>query len=482
MCINCKTIKSPKVESPHYVDGVDYHTLNVPCGHCEECKDLKRQGVYVRLFYEFQETYALNGYTVNITLTYNNDNLPYVEVPDENGEIEYFPCFNVNDIQKYIKRIRKSLSDRGFVDVYFTYFCAMELGGKTHRPHYHLLFFVKCSKMCVSAFVRTIREKWTLGYTACGNQGALVKDARMLNYAAKYVAKDAFEDEWYQPVLNRLKRFIKPKDKDLFNHIRKCLSGRFLASRGLGLYALKASDAYRLHRLQITVPVEGHETVVPLPLYLDRKLHYDVLYRDRVTGLVSDTRQKDDDVPTYVLNDVGMYYIKDRFKVKLEFITNRLKQFLNEHYSSELLENACKCCCNCSISELRKLIGSFFNLERLAAYSILYMHRRDYGTAYKDYDFVSSSDMLCDYMTLCNCSYRYFVGEYGAPYSDDANINAYRAHSSSAQREFSAVNANIFSFISYYNSQCSKHQYELKLEANKSYVYRKSLCDMFKYA
>lgn len=485
MCINCLNLTNPKRNSPHFLEGVDYNNITVPCGHCEECKDLKRQGVYVRLYYEYQDCFALGGFCINLTLTYAPNCLPYVEVDEKK-----YPCFCVSDVQKYFKRIRKHFSDNG-MEFPFTYFVAMEFGGKTHRPHYHVLFFVKrrVHPSSIKYFIHVCRDKWQLGFTSCGRLGALVKSPAALNYAAKYVAKDAYEDSWYLPLIKELRERYYGKGNEAYSHYKRALSGRFLASRGLGLFCLRANTAYRLHNLECLLPMDGELKSVPLPLYLDRKLHYDVLYRDRLTGLFSDTRKKEDDVPTYVLNDKGMYFIKQRWQKKLEYATNRLKEFINTGYTNEFLENSCRCMCNSSINEIRELIKGF-NLERLAAYEILYLNRRDYGTAYDDCVHVTSGDMLCDYMTMCTASVRYDIGEqvpykwdffqkfYNTPYSRDANVQVYRQHVSAAQKEFISINSNVFSFISFYLSQCHKHDYELKIAAKKSYVYRKSLRDM----
>ena len=487
MCVNCLTIKSPKLNSPNFIEGMDYIRITVPCGHCEECKDMKRQGVYVRLYYEFKECQLLNGVCLNLTLTYNNNCLPRIE---HNG-VSY-PCFNTKDLQKYFKRIRKFFSDKG-IEMPFTYFVAYELGGKTHRPHYHVLFFIKRRMPAwdIKLFIRVMHEKWQYGYTSVGKLGAIVKSAHALNYAAKYVAKDAYDDTWYYPLIKDIEECYGKGDA--LNWYKRALSGRFLASRGLGLFALRDNQMWRLHRLEIMAPYDGKMQSLPLPLYLDRKLHYDVLYRNRVNGLFSDTRQSPDDVPTYVLNQSGMYYIKQRFDKKLSYLTDRLKEFLNTSYTNEFIENSCRCLCNCSVADVRKLLSDYAAqapLERVAAYQILYLHRRDYGAAFDDCVEVSSSDMLCDYMTLCSASVRYDIGEcreykwdflekyYNTPYSRDANIQVYRQHSTAMHYEMFALNADVFSFISFYLSQCHKHDYELKVNANKSYSYRKSIREM----
>ena len=57
-----------------------------------------------------------------ITLTYNDENLPYAH------------NLNRSDLQKFIKRMRKKHGQ-------FRYFCCGEYGDKTQRPHYHIIIF-----------------------------------------------------------------------------------------------------------------------------------------------------------------------------------------------------------------------------------------------------------------------------------------------------------------------------------------------------
>lgn len=476
MCVAPISIKNPKVNSPHFLPGVDPVTIIVPCGHCEECKSAKRQAIYTRLYYEYKECELLNGYCMNITLTYAPSSLPHVSFKS----VDY-PCFCAKDIQNYIKRIRKHFSDKG-IECPFTYFCSMELGGKTHRPHYHVLFFVKSPNVCWTYFNLVLKSKWNFGFTACGRLGPRVQSPQALNYAAKYVAKDAYEDEWYLPLINKIKEHYEG-DKETINYYKRSLSGRYLCSRGLGLYCLTFNDANRLHRQECLLPTDKGFKSMPLPLYLDRKLHYNVYYRDRLTGYLNTERVKDDDVPTYVLNSDGFYYIKNRWKTKHTYMVNRLKEFINSNYTNQNIENDCYSMLGDNVADVRAFVKSF-NLERLAAYQMLYLHRRDYGLIYHDYVHVTLDDMFSDFVTLCNSSYRFYVGEelegdalknIQRPYSLDANVRAYRYNSACLRSEFFGVDCDLFNFISYYLSQCHKVSHAKKVEVSKAYTYRKSL-------
>lgn len=92
--------------------------IEIPCGHCYECKKEYARKWAFRCLFEAQE-HEENYF---VTLTYNNENLPPFEL--------LFKC----DLQNYFKRLRSA----GYQ---FRYIACGEKGEKNHRPHYHVLFF-----------------------------------------------------------------------------------------------------------------------------------------------------------------------------------------------------------------------------------------------------------------------------------------------------------------------------------------------------
>lgn len=479
MCIAPIRIKNPKKDRKYFVPGVDSDYITVPCGHCEECKDRKRQSIYTRLYYEWQECKVDRGFCINITLTYRDDEILRLDA----GSNTYC-VFNVSDVQKYIKRIRKYF-DQHNRPISLRYFVAMELGENTHRPHYHALFFVHSANVCVSEFASVARSKWTHGFTAHGSKGALVKNAAALNYAAKYVAKSVADDEATKQILDDL-AIDYPVGSDEYKQAKRYINGRFLASRGLGLYALKHENEKLLSELQITVPdASGFTKVVPLPTYYDRKLHYDVKFRDRSTGFLNDQKQNDDDIPTYILNNEGYRHIRERFRVRIDYISQRFKTFLNSYYTSDELELACQSACNCSISELREELCKL-NPEKVAVYQLLYQNRDVKDWCYDPCTFVSATDELYDFVTLLGVSDRYDfdpridVGMYGEIFSADANVTAFRQHVVYYQKKFEGINANAFDFVTYYLSQQHKFLNDEAISNNKAYEFRKDIVQLAK--
>lgn len=70
-----------------------------------------------------------------VTLTYTDEHLPY-DVPDIVDTLDPMPTLKVRDVQLFLKKLRKSLTDRKI-----RYFAVGEYGDQTQRPHYHLALF-----------------------------------------------------------------------------------------------------------------------------------------------------------------------------------------------------------------------------------------------------------------------------------------------------------------------------------------------------
>ncbi len=92
--------------------------LAVPCGNCIGCRRRHKRDWAIRIQHEAR----YHKQNCFITLTYDDAHLP------ANGDL------HVDDWQKFIKRLRKSLASRG-IRVRF-YHCS-EYGGQTKRPHLH---------------------------------------------------------------------------------------------------------------------------------------------------------------------------------------------------------------------------------------------------------------------------------------------------------------------------------------------------------
>jgi hypothetical protein len=95
-----------------------------------------------------------------ITLTYENPPLTK----------NRFMTLNKQDIQKFMKRLRKHHENK------LVYYAAGEYGGETKRPHYHIILF--------NADTETVKKSWLHGHIHFGE----VTEASV-GYCLKYISK-----------------------------------------------------------------------------------------------------------------------------------------------------------------------------------------------------------------------------------------------------------------------------------------------------
>lgn len=103
--------------------------IQVPCGHCPECL-YKKQGFIVQR----SEMMSLTYDCFFCTLTYNNDNIPFVDV----GNFRHYYASQV-DLTNFFKRLRNKCCFGGLP---YKYLAVSEFGKHTHRPHFHILFWI----------------------------------------------------------------------------------------------------------------------------------------------------------------------------------------------------------------------------------------------------------------------------------------------------------------------------------------------------
>ena len=101
-----------------------------------------------------------------VTLTYNEDNLPY----DNDG----YPCLNKKQVQDFIKRLRKRLGNQ-----HLRYFLVSEYGDQGLRPHYHAIFF---GLPFTFDIISAIQKEWKYGFVKVD-----LANPRRMNYCCKYV-------------------------------------------------------------------------------------------------------------------------------------------------------------------------------------------------------------------------------------------------------------------------------------------------------
>lgn len=183
MCVSPINIRSPNGER-----------VNVPCGKCYECLSNKKNGWVLRLKAEYDHCTNCKF----ITLTYDNEHLPFTLNEDE---IIYH--FNKKHVQKFFQdyrdKIRAFYKGRGLSSndirkyTRFRYFLVSEYGGDSLRPHYHFLIFNYPSELGLMV----MQDCWPYGFVHYDNceMGSIV-------YCAKYLFKPEFvPSHWEKPFM-----------------------------------------------------------------------------------------------------------------------------------------------------------------------------------------------------------------------------------------------------------------------------------------
>lgn len=156
-------------------------SIAVPCGKCPACKKRRASSWSFRLVQEEKRSLSANF----ITLTYATENLPFTE----NGYMD----IRKDELQRFFKRLRKLQKHRDSYPDYFNpnpvkYYACGEFGGKTGRPHYHIILF--------NAKLDTIQEAWSLEddkgiRRAIGEVHYGEVNPKSINYSLKYISKDS---------------------------------------------------------------------------------------------------------------------------------------------------------------------------------------------------------------------------------------------------------------------------------------------------
>lgn len=137
--------------------------LSVPCGRCVSCRIKRTQEWTLRMLHELEDY----DHASFVTLTYNDEFLPFGN--------DSFGSLCKKDLQKYFKRLRKSLCERKI-----RYYACGEYGELSQRPHYHFIVF----GLHPLQDADLIKDAWRFGYVSIGNVSA-----DSIKYVAKYCQK-----------------------------------------------------------------------------------------------------------------------------------------------------------------------------------------------------------------------------------------------------------------------------------------------------
>lgn len=331
MCYRPRTIKN---NSKHFDCEHDRVNIVVPCGQCGECLNKKRVDWQIRSYYEWMEAKAKKCDSLFVTLTYNEQSIP---------RLFGHYCFNVEDIQKFHKRLRKAIS-KLFPDIEdaFSYIVCSEYGGETHRPHMHGNYFLHDPRITPFLFRSLVRKCWETreeyirnekgnrikdenghyltktvpfkGFVKFGSNGGVINSSGAIEYVTKYVCKDPN----YQEVFGEFFQVIKDSDGDIYDAYKQFKQFR-LTSNGFGLYGLSQTDDDLLLHGKIKYTNSEGEQVSSLPLYLERKKFFNVIY-------------KNGESPRYVLNAAGIIARGIRFDEMRQSVVDKVNDLLYNRY------------------------------------------------------------------------------------------------------------------------------------------------------
>lgn len=137
----------------------------MPCGKCPECRKRRISGWSFRLVQESKR--ACSAWFV--TLTYDTEFVPLTE--------KGFMNLSKRDVQLFMKRLRKLSPEK------LRYYLCGEYGGKSFRPHYHLILFNANVSAIELAWI-DVDTKRPLGHIHYGDV-----NSASIGYCLKYMSK-----------------------------------------------------------------------------------------------------------------------------------------------------------------------------------------------------------------------------------------------------------------------------------------------------
>lgn len=340
MCLNpINIINRSKFLSKDYRQP---YFMQVRCGKCVECQRQNSLEWHYRSFHHFRDCVRSGGYVLFDTLTYAPEYLPHLSdfMSLPSSELDY-PCFSYVDIRLFLVRLRKNLNKLGYPSKSFSQFVVSEYGTSsvgTHRPHYHILFFVNNSVIPYNVLSEQISKAWKFGrtdglpyksdsYVRLHNviEGSTERSLRVTRYVSKYVMKSCvFQKEIDRRVSAVVEAEAKNHDsswidsydgrkyrRDLLRYV-----GQFhRQSRGFGISALSECEGVDM----VTMPdLDKVVCRIPLPMYYKRKL-----YQEQITI---------DGQRFWSYTEKGIEWLKKRESVTIHLLANRLQGLVSTYH------------------------------------------------------------------------------------------------------------------------------------------------------
>lgn len=208
-----------KCTRPELREGWTDNSYYVPCGYCPVCRKYDRESWKFRI----QEEYKHSQNAWFLTVTYNDDNLPFLTGDGEiirgveNARAGDWMTLVPEDATRFVKSIQKKQA-RAYREYKRTlhrdvgnvlrkprvkYFIVGEYGSKTKRPHYHIILFNLLSEI---AKQESLEKTWSDKKRI--NSGYIqVKPLidEQIGYVANYI-----HDKWMYDEGLQIKPFRRP--------------------------------------------------------------------------------------------------------------------------------------------------------------------------------------------------------------------------------------------------------------------------------
>ena len=200
---------------PYIIQLKNNEIAKTDCGRCMQCR-IKKQSELKFLAERELLNYYQNGQGASfVTLTYNDDNIPFVHLPTGNyyrgllnmcstrNEVYFTLCRK--DISDFLKRVRRNMDYHKCKIDFKVLYCG-EFGGQTDRPHAHIIF-LGLSDVLAKTFTS---KCWKFGLCDVGPLSA-----GGIDYVTKYYLKS----ETYDPRIKALFHHCKVETPFVYHSV-----------------------------------------------------------------------------------------------------------------------------------------------------------------------------------------------------------------------------------------------------------------------
>lgn len=214
--------------------------------------------MYVRAWAEYMENKKHGGYTLFLTLTYDDKHLPV----KRSNEVQ-MPCFDKQAVQKFVKRVNEQIKRENAGKI--KWLITSEFGEKTLRPHLHaLVYFIPTRNYNATTLYKLINEKWQNGFVTGGRKGIILRDTQGVTYVTKYVVKGSKKPNYYA-ILTPNERLFTIKSQgfgESLIHDMDILTGNVTIEQN-GKLITKQAPNYILRKVYYNIEENSHGTTSP---------------------------------------------------------------------------------------------------------------------------------------------------------------------------------------------------------------------------